>query len=149
MNALCFRPRLFQKCRVYGMSDLIKPAFKMLGSKVSFAQALNEASVDMSSDEFTRFAAQYHTVYAITKANHQSKQRENAGEVQPSDPRVSEIVHHYLSAYSRKPEFDGHGTSSEAREKRKCIGFEPPIIEHNKRERIYYAIQDRNITNSQ
>jgi hypothetical protein len=149
MNALCFRPRLFDRRREYGMSDLVKPAFKMLDSKVSFTQAVNEGFVDMSSDKFTRFAAQYHIVYAIVKASHQNKQRENGSEVQLSDPRVSEIVHHYLAAYFRKPELDVHGTSSEAREKRKHIGFEPPILEYNRRKRHHHAIHERNLTNNQ
>jgi hypothetical protein len=137
MDALCFRPRVFEQCRKYEMSDLVKPAFKMLHSKMSFTQAVNEGSVDMSSDEFIRFSAQYHIAYAITKANHQYKQRENGGEVQISDPRVSEIVHHYQSAYSQNPGLDVRGTPSEAREKRKSVRFEPPTIEHNKRERIH------------
>lgn len=103
MEALCFSPLQLSKLGGRQLPDLVKPAFEMRDSKVTFAQAKTNSDMRGDIEAFARFAAQYNIHYPMMKLVHQRQQRENGQELNVRDPRTSEIIHQYLSGLVRNP----------------------------------------------
>lgn len=84
--------------------DLLRPAFKMLDPKITFRQAVEDSNND-NSEHLFRFLAQYIVKYPALKIELQKDQNKDVRKSLPTDPRVSELVRHYLSAfkYDLKP----------------------------------------------
>ena len=98
MEILCFSPRLLARLGDHQLGDLIKPAYRMQDPGVTFTQAIKDTGVDENSDEFIRFAAQYDIAYAIEKLKFQEEMKNSACISLPPDPRIAELVNHYLWA---------------------------------------------------
>jgi hypothetical protein len=117
MEALWFAPTLLAS----PLLDLLRPAFRMLDPKVTFLQAISEPTVDHSSPEFARFAAKFERAYPIFK--HPLLQNERKGQrgVLIPDPRISELVRHYLWALHKDPRCEAQKRNREFTQKHEFL----------------------------
>ena len=117
MEALWFAPTVL----VNPLPDLLKPAFRMRDPKVTLLQAISGPTVDDHSLEFVRFAAEFERAYPIFKHVLLQEEREDQSEVLIQDPRISELVRHYLWALHKDPRCKAQESSTESTQKQKFL----------------------------